>query len=153
MCMGAFETTVTIRFGDADPAGIVFYPRAIELAHGVVEDLLRRTESGWDGWFANADFAMPVRRMESDFLAPMRAGETLTAKAHVEKCGTTSVTFVVELSGPKGDVRARFRMVHVLVDCASGRPAALTEGMRRELGEVSAAPRAQCASNPDNAPN
>lgn len=134
--MRAFETTLTIRFGDADPAGIVFYPRAIELAHGVVEDLLRGGKSGWNGWFANADFVMPVRRVETDFFAPMRAGETLTARAHVEKCGTTSVTFAVEISGARGDMRARFRTVHVLVDRASGRPTALTEEMRRELEGV-----------------
>ena len=125
--MGVLETTVTIRFGDADPAGIVFYPRAIELAHGMVEDFLRRTKPGWDGWFANADYALPVRRTESDFLAPMFAGETLTARAWVEKLGTTSITFVVELSGTDGTLRARFRTVHVLVNRATGKPSPLAQ--------------------------
>lgn len=131
--MAAFETTVTIRFEDADPAGIVFYPRAIALAHGVVEDLIRETELGWQGWFANHGLAAPVRRAEADFLAPMRAGEALQARAWVEKLGETSGTFVVEFLGNEGETRARIRTVHVLVDRATTKPVALTPEVRRAL--------------------
>ncbi len=131
--MPAFETSVTIRFEDADPAGIVFYPRAIALAHGVVEDLIRQTELGWHGWFENHGLAAPVRHAEADFLAPMRAGETLRARAWVEKLGETSGTFVVEFLGKKGEARARIGTVHVLVDRSTKQPVALTPEVRRAL--------------------
>lgn len=131
--MAAFETSVTIRFEDGDPAGIVFYPRAIAQAHGAVEDLIRQTEIGWDGWFANRNLAAPVRHAEADFLAPMRAGETLKARAYVESLGDTSVTFAVEFSGTGGETRARIRTVHVLVDRATTKPVPLTPELRRAL--------------------
>ena len=131
--MPAFETSVTIRFEDADPAGIVFYPRAIALAHGVVEDLIRQTELGWHGWFENHGLAAPVRHAEADFLAPMRAGETLRARAWVEKLGDTSGTFMVEFLGKEGETRARIRTVHVLVDRSTKQPVALTPEVRRAL--------------------
>lgn len=131
--MAAFETSVTIRFEDADPAGIVFYPRAIALAHGVVEDLIRKTELGWHGWFENHGLAAPVRHAEADFLAPIRAGETLRARAWVEKLGETSGTFVVEFLGKEGETRARVRTVHVLVDRKTKQPVALTPEVRRAL--------------------
>jgi len=134
----AFETTVTIRFEDADPAGIVFYPRAIALAHGVIEDLIRQTALGWHGWFENHGLAAPVRHAEADFLAPMRAGETLRARAWVEKLGETSGTFVVEFAGAEGGVRARIRTVHVLVDRATNKAAALTPEIREALEPFSA---------------
>lgn len=131
--MAAFETTVTIRFEDADPAGIVFYPRAIALAHGVIEDLIRETALGWHGWFENHGLAAPVRHAEADFLAPMRAGETLQARAWVDKLGDTSGTFVVEFSGRDGLVRARVRTVHVLLDRATQKPVTLTSEVREAL--------------------
>jgi YbgC/YbaW family acyl-CoA thioester hydrolase len=131
--MAAFETTVTIRFEDADPAGIVFYPRAIALAHGVVEDLIRQTELGWHGWFEHHGLASPVRHAEADFLAPMRAGEALQARAWVEKLGETSGAFMVEFLGNEGETRARIRTVHVLVDRATGNPVPMTPEVRRAL--------------------
>ena len=131
--MASFETNVTIRFEDADPAGIVFYPRAIALAHGVIEDLIRQTELGWHGWFENHGLAAPVRHAEADFLAPMRAGETLRARACVEKLGDTSGTFMVEFRGNDGETRARIRTVHVLVDRSTGKPVPMTPEIRAAL--------------------
>lgn len=131
--MPAFETSVNIRFEDADPAGIVFYPRAIALAHGVIEDLIRQTELGWHGWFENHGLAAPVRHAEADFLAPMRAGETLRARAWVEKLGDTSGTFVVEFLGKEGETCARICTVHVLIDRSTKQPVALTPEVRRAL--------------------
>ena len=131
--MPTFETSVTIRFEDADPAGIVFYPRAIALAHGVVEDLIRQTELGWHGWFENHGLAAPVRHAEADFLAPMRACETLQARAWVEKLGETSGTFIVEFLGKEGETRARIGTVHVLVDRGTKQPVELTPEVRRAL--------------------
>ena len=131
--MAAFRTNVTIRFEDADPAGSVFYPRAIALAHSVVEDLIRQTELGWHGWFENRSLAAPVRHAEADFLAPMRAGESLTACAWVEKLGETSGTFAVEFLGSEGETRARICTVHVLIDRSTKQPVALTPEVRKAL--------------------
>lgn len=131
--MAAFETSMTIRFEDADPAGIVFYPRAIALAHSVVEDLIRETELGWEGWFGSRDLAVPVRHAEADFLQPMHPGEKLQARAWVEKCGDTSVTFVVEIADGKCGLCARIRTVHVLVDRKTKQPIPLTSELRRAL--------------------
>lgn len=134
----AFETRVVVRFEDADPAGIVFYPRAIALAHGVLEDLIRHTRIGWHGWFDHHGLAAPVRHAEADFLAPMRAGEALRARAWVETLGDTSGTFMVEFAGAEGGVRARIRTVHVLVDRATNKPAVLTPEIREALESFSA---------------
>jgi len=131
--MAAYETKVIIRFEDADPAGIVFYPRAIALAHSVVEDLIRQTQLGWHGWFENHGLAAPVRHAEADFVQPMRAGETLLARAWVDQLGETSGTFAVEFSGQENDLRARIRTVHVLIDRGTKNPVALTPEVRQAL--------------------
>jgi YbgC/YbaW family acyl-CoA thioester hydrolase len=132
--MQSGQTVVMVRFGDSDPAGVMFYPRAIELAHAAVEDLVRQSAIGWEAWFASGDHAFPVRRAEADFFRPMRAGETVTVAARVETVGNTSVAFVVDLTSACGTAAARVRTLHVLVDKATGRPAPLTAEMRRALG-------------------
>ena len=60
--MFSHQDTVTIRFEDADPAGVVFYPRAIALAHAAVENLIRCSPLGLEAWFASPTHAAPLRR-------------------------------------------------------------------------------------------
>jgi acyl-CoA thioesterase FadM len=124
--MRAHEEAVTIGFADSDPAGVVFYPRAIALAHGVVENLIRHSSLGWEAWFASPIHAAPLRHAEADFLRPMKAGEVFTARAAVQAAGNTSVTFLVEFLDLAGRTAARVRTVHILIDKKSGAPVPLT---------------------------
>ncbi len=125
---------VFIRFEDADPAGVVFYPRAIALAHTVVEELIRQSAIGWDAWFNSPTHAAPLRHAEADFLLPMKAGESFKAHAAVEKVGVTSVTFVVSFLDEHGRMAASIRTTHVTIDKASGLPVDIPENFRTALG-------------------
>jgi 4-hydroxybenzoyl-CoA thioesterase len=118
------ETTATVRFGDCDPAGVIFYPRAFELAHAAVEEFLRAAIGG-NAWFASPVYAFPIRRAEADFLAPMKPGEVFRAALSVERLGTTSMTFVVEFTDSAAQLAARIRTVHVAVDRTSGKAASI----------------------------
>ena len=132
--MLSFERALTIRFEDADPAGVVFYPRAIALAHGVVEDMIGQSAIGWKGWFASPTHAAPLRRAEAEFLRPMRPGEIFTARAQVEKLGTTSVTFRVGFFESNGAPAAQVTTTHVLISKATGQPTPLTPEIRAAFG-------------------
>jgi len=125
------EENTIIRFEDADPAGVIFYPRALALAHTAVEQMIRRGPLGWDTWFASPQYAAPLRRAEADFFHPLRAGTEVAVCAAVEKCGETSVSFLVELRDANHRVAATIRTVHVLIDKRTGRPVALPEEMRQ----------------------
>jgi len=125
------EEKTIIRFEDADPAGVIFYPRALALAHAAVERMIRRGPLGWDAWFASPQYAAPLRRAEADFFHPLRAGAEVTVRTSVEKCGETSVTFMVELLDADHRLAASIRTVHVLIDKRTGRPMALPQDMRR----------------------
>lgn len=92
-----FERAKRIRFSHCDPAGIVFYPRYVELFNEVVED-----------WFADGlgiDFrtlvtehrlGVPVVHLECDFLAPARYGDTLTFRLTVSAIGGSSLQLALE---------------------------------------------------------
>lgn len=126
-------TSLAIRFDDADPAGVVFYPRAIALAHHAVEDLIRESALGWEAWFNSPTSASPLRHAEADFFLPMRPGQAFTVFTAVEELGTTSVAFLVEFADASGKTAARIRTVHVLIDKSTGRPLALSDEIRRSL--------------------
>ncbi len=130
--MHTHEENVTVRFEDADPAGLVFYPRAVAMAHALIEELIARSPLGWAGWFASPSYAAPVRKVDAEFLRPMRAGETFRARAEVERIGSTSVTFVVELGNADAPA-ARIRSVHVLIDKVTGRPVPVPGAVREAL--------------------
>lgn len=131
--MRSHEEVVTIGFADADPAGVIFYPRALALAHTVVENLIRHSSLGWAAWFSSSDYAAPLRHCEADFLKPMKPGERFTARADVEKMGDTSVSFLVEFTDKTGQTAVRIRTVHVLIDKRTGLPVPLTKEIRHAL--------------------
>jgi acyl-CoA thioesterase FadM len=131
--MKTLEKPVFIRFEDADPAGVIFYPRAIALAHTVIEELIRCSPLGWKAWFASPNLAAPIRRTEAEFFHPLRAGEKITALAQVECLGETSVSFVVSFRNADNAVAAHFRTVHVLIEKSTGRPVPLTPAIRAAL--------------------
>jgi acyl-CoA thioesterase FadM len=124
------EQATMIRFADADPAGVIFYPRAVALAHAAVEDLIRHSSLGWEAWFASPSHAAPLRHAEAEFFQPMRPGETFTSVAMVEKMGNTSVSFLVEFNDAQGRTAARIRTVHVLIDKTNGGRLPLTAAIR-----------------------
>jgi 4-hydroxybenzoyl-CoA thioesterase len=113
-----FERAKRIRFSHCDPAGIIFYPRYAELLNEVVED-----------WFADGigiDFrtligehrlGVPVVRLECDFLAPARFGDTLTFRLAVNAIGTSSVQLAIEaLRGETPCLRAALKIVLTSLD-------------------------------------
>jgi acyl-CoA thioesterase FadM len=119
-----------VTFSDCDPAGIIFYPRAMTLAHDAVEAMIAGSSIGRDAWFASSHHAAPLRRAELDFFHPLRPGDKISLHARVEKVGRTSVTFVVDFVGPSDRRVASAQSVHVLLDQTTGHPTELTPAMR-----------------------
>jgi 4-hydroxybenzoyl-CoA thioesterase len=125
-----FRRNELVRFQHCDPAGIVFYPRYVEMLNATVED-----------WFADVvgiDFAkihgelksaIPVASLEIDFKAPSRLGDILDFDLSVIKVGTSSIRLMIEgfvQSEPR--LTARLALVHISKE--DYRPRPWTDGMR-----------------------
>jgi 4-hydroxybenzoyl-CoA thioesterase len=92
-----------IRFSHCDPAGIVYFPRFFDLAHGTMED-----------WFAVAlrqplpdlirdrRTGTPTVSVQCEFAKPLRMGDTLRFELSVLKLGNASVQLAY--SGKKDNV-------------------------------------------------
>ncbi|WP_312420406.1 thioesterase family protein [Shinella sp.] len=113
-----------IRFQHCDPAGIVFYPRYVEMINATIED-----------WFAEAigfDFAkihiemqsaIPVVSLQVDFRGPSRLGDLLQLNLDVERLGTSSIHLSISASVSE-DVKfdARISLVHISKEDYRPRP-------------------------------
>lgn len=86
-----FETKITVRFGDVDAAGIVFYPRFFEMLNSAVED--------WCAEVLKVDFhtlhlvqgrGIPVVDIAASFVTPSVLGDVLNVTIFPVTLGNSS---------------------------------------------------------------
>ncbi|MDP3671244.1 MAG: acyl-CoA thioesterase [Telluria sp.] len=131
-----FSSSVQVRFGDCDPAGIVFYPRYFEMFNNLVEDWCNDgLETNFRELVMGSGIGLPTVSTQTDFVATSTLGDILTAQLTVLKLGNSSVTVAIRLLGAGGEERVRATVVLVLMDikktCAMRIPDQLRERMAR----------------------
>ncbi|HSK43936.1 MAG TPA: thioesterase family protein [Candidatus Binatia bacterium] len=130
----SFQTEVLVRFADCDPAGIVFYPRLLEMFNNLVEDWFSAgLNFSFDDIVVKRGWGLPTVHLEADFVAPCFLGETLTAKLFVRRIGTSSIHADIVLSGPAGLDRVRGKVVLVLIVRDSHEAMALPDALRNKI--------------------
>ena len=130
----AFRTPVLVRFAHCDPAGIVFFPRYMEMFNNLVEDWCREglrvsfaemhLERGW---------GLSTAHLEVDFAAPSFLGEELGATLVVRRIGTSSVRLEIALCDAEGVDRVRGQMVLVMVDARTKQACPLPDELRARM--------------------
>lgn len=120
----AFAMPVKVRFKHCDPAGIAFYPRLFEFANDTVESWFEALGHPFHVLIGERGLGVPTAEISARFLRPCRYGETLQAWLWPREVGARSLKLDVELVGPEGAARARFRSVLVCVarDAVASRP-------------------------------
>ena len=137
-CLGhpdmAFLTHRTVRFGECDPARIVYFSRYFEYAHEAYEDLLEAGQFPLKKVF-HGDWGMPLVRAESDFSMPSRLGDKLCLSVSVDRVGNRSIRYAVEVLGEDGKQRARLLLTHACILQKTGKtcavPGELLDALRR----------------------
>ncbi len=123
-----------MRFADCDPAGIVFYPRFLEMFNNLVEDWCREgLKFTFEEIVIKRGWGLPTVHLEADFIAPCRLGEVLTANLFVRSIGTSSINADIVLSGPDHNDRVRGKVVLVLMDRQTTRALALPDELRSRI--------------------
>lgn len=138
----AFARERPIRFQDVDAAGIIFYPRALELCHDVYVEFLADVgfplhESLQGAWIA------PIRHAEADYLRPLRFGDRVEIALVAARLGPAAppseVTIGYRITSLADDeVAIVAQTVHTFLDRQSFQRTAIPEGLERAfalLGE------------------
>lgn len=129
-----FARDVTVRFGDCDPAGIVFYPRYFEMINNLVEDWCAQALGmSFREMHLERDLGLPTVHVETSFVAPSELGEVLRAELRVLKIGGASITLQVRLAGPAGEDRVRASLVLALMNLKERRAVPIPESLRARI--------------------
>ena len=80
-----------VHFHEVDAAGLVFFPHFLTWAHEAMEQLFATLEGGYSGLIGVRRIGLPAVRVESEFSAPVRFGDTVAVEASVARLGNRSL--------------------------------------------------------------
>lgn len=130
--MKIFHYSKKVRFGDTDPAGIVFYPRYFEMVNEAIEDWFDAMEFSFEDMHLKHKFGVPLVHVEADFYKPSRLGETLDFHLKVSKVGDASIGLEIRvLKG--GEQRFVTKAVMVYMDLQTEKSAKIPDDLRKAL--------------------
>lgn len=102
--MVSHATTLKVRWGHTDPAGIAFYPRIFEWFDTGSDELFRALGLGWRELFPDERIAgLPIVEAGCRFLAPVRFGDEVTIVSTITR--VQAKTFRVEHELSVGETR------------------------------------------------
>ena len=127
-----FTTTILVRFGDLDAAGIAYYPQLVNFLHVALEDFFVGHVGRSYPEIFGAGLGSPTVKVEMDFLSPVRYGDRVEVGVVTEHVGRTSIRMRYE-----GTVAGRpvflARNTMVIVDMPSFRPREVPDWLREKL--------------------
>ncbi len=127
-----FSLTRRLTWGEADPAGLMFTPRALHIAIESIEALwVKALGHGFYEWGQRGHGA-PYVTVNVDFARPIIAGMTFKVVVQIEAIGGSSLAYRVIASDGDGEL-FRARLVSVLTSTKTMRPVKVPEEMRAKL--------------------
>jgi 4-hydroxybenzoyl-CoA thioesterase len=92
----AWSTRRTVRFSDCDPAGIVYTPRYIDMANGVIEDFFaEQLRISYHALIQTDRIGLGYKSVDTDFFKPGFMGDRLSLTVLIEHIGRTSIIFTI----------------------------------------------------------
>lgn len=92
----AFKTSIQVRFGDVDHAGIVFYPQFYIYFHQAFEDFFNLSGQPYFELIDKKRIGFPTVHVETDFKKPLRYGDSLDLALNVVELSRRSLTMRYE---------------------------------------------------------
>jgi len=127
-----FETSILVRFGDLDPAGIAYYPNLVNYLHESFEDFFAGHVGRPYPEVYREGIGFPTVRVEMEFLSPVHYGDHVTVQVVVERVGRSSVG--IRYAGSvAGRPVFQARNTAVVVDMKTFRPMAMPGWLRERF--------------------
>jgi len=129
----SFTLVHPVRFADCDPAGIVYFPRFLEMVNDLTED--------WFGEGLGTPFnefhlvqghGVPLVNTKVDFLKACHLGERLSLQLGIERLGHSSLVLAVR-GHVGGEERLKLRHKVAVVSLERRRAIAIPEELRERM--------------------
>jgi 4-hydroxybenzoyl-CoA thioesterase len=124
-----YTTTILVRFGDLDAAGIAYYPNLVNFLHEAFEDFFAGHVGRPYPEVFREGLGFPTVKVEMEFLSPVHYGDRVQIDVTVEKIGRSSVQLRYE-GAVSGRPVFRARNTAVVVDMKTFKSVPLPEWLR-----------------------
>ncbi len=136
----AFADRRAIRFQDIDAAGIIFYPRVLEMFHDAYAAFLAFAGCPLPEVLKSGTWLAPVRHAEADYFKPLRFGDPVSVEICRAHLAETEATLGYRVArSENGEVCVVGQVVHTFVERASFKRTAIPEPVRRALEHLESA--------------
>ncbi len=129
----SFRIRQPVRHPDVDRAGIVYFPRFYDFFHRALEDFFR-DEVGVAYWNLEETLriALPVVRIETDFVRPLAHGDVVTIELETLALGEHSITVQYQVFRPGAtEPAANSRIVMCAIELPAWTKTAVPPDIRR----------------------
>jgi acyl-CoA thioester hydrolase len=130
------EVPITVRFGDTDPYGVVYFVSYFRYCHHGIEEFFRHLGLPPQGLFRNQDegFGLPIAGASCDFYKPIWYGESLKLAVSIIQAKDKALAFEFHFyHAERGDLVARGQATIVAIG-TDWKSRTLPERLRHALG-------------------
>jgi YbgC/YbaW family acyl-CoA thioester hydrolase len=133
----AFVDRRAIRFQDIDAAGIIFYPRVLEMFHDAYAAFLAFAGSPLPEVLRHGTWLAPVRHAEADYFKPLRFGDPVSVEICRAHLAETEATLGYRIArSESSEVCVVGQVVHTFVERATFKRTAVPDGVRQALEHI-----------------
>lgn len=132
-----FNTRITVRFGDTDPAGLVYYPNIFHYFHIALEEFFAaRCGISYQKLLADERIGFPTVKTETQFFVPLVYGDAVDVEIFVSQVGNSSATFVYNARrASDATLCAHAVQIHVAMNLDTRRAVRIPEKYRHAFDE------------------
>ena len=132
----AFEHLRTVRFGECDPAGVVYYPVFFNWFHEAMEQWFEQ-ELGQSYAAVVKQVGFPAAETSAQFVRPIALGEEIVVRLQVARIGKSSLLLRFSVLGQGRIEKAIGEVRCVCIGVASGefqfRAVSIPETLREQM--------------------
>ena len=111
-----FTYKTQIRLHDTDAAGIIFFANQFKIVHDAYEHLLEKFGFSFPQMLKGGKYFLPIVHAQSDYKAPLHAGDKITVIITVGHIGKTSFSFEYKIHNVKNILVGTAKTVHVTIN-------------------------------------
>ena len=132
---------IALRLRDTDAVGGIYFANLFNLAQEALEAFIDSADLDIGTVLRDTSFIFPVVHAEADIHHPILPGQKLRVQLTLHHMGTTSFTLCHRILPKENHTSmATIRIVHVVVDRATGRKQPVPEELRAILDRLTERP-------------
>ena len=132
-----FTTSIKVRFGDADPAGLVYFVNVFHYFHIAMEEFFAaRCGITYEKLMTDERVGFPTVNVQAEFLTPLVYGDEAEVEVYVSRVGESSATFEYSVRRANDAVIcARATIVQVAMNLDARRAVPIPDKYRRVFAD------------------